>query len=473
MATPIKSTNASGGTPAVSGVSPAVSDLLARYGSQQGGDGQNQSFAFSQWMDKHTAVPSATTTDKPASEPAPKAPSSQALNDSAKMAEQALARTRQQAMLANKQLEANKASQSVQRQDDADDKAASAAASQKGSTTKTNRGGQASDKTESKDKNDDDKDEVKFSTTTGDGSAVVRELTPPSTIQPGDSAGMMAWLASLTHGDLAHGKGGAVADKDGGLSASTNGTAALQGGTDGRLQDAGLTDVKAGSQGALLLDNAMWQGAAGANANLQVDALLGQSAKGGDARTELDPLAGLMAGGVKGASFGQSLSEASATARHESATLSTPVDSPDFAQALADKVSMWVGSARGDGPMTAELHLNPAEMGPINVKISLDGQNAQVDFAAAALETRKAIEASLPMLSSALSGVGLNMTGGDVSSQTAQQQFNQGSAQSQGGSGRAIGASGGSDADAGSEPVGMRAVAAPRPGRLGGLDLYA
>ena len=424
-------------------------------------------------MDKHTAVPSATTTDKPASEPAPKAPSSQALNDSAKMAEQALARTRQQAMLANKQLEANKASQSVQRQDDADDKAASAAASQKGSTTKTNRGGQASDKTESKDKNDDDKDEVKFSTTTGDGSAVVRELTPPSTIQPGDSAGMMAWLASLTHGDLAHGKGGAVADKDGGLSASTNGTAALQGGTDGRLQDAGLTDVKAGSQGALLLDNAMWQGAAGANANLQVDALLGQSAKGGDARTELDPLAGLMAGGVKGASFGQSLSEASATARHESATLSTPVDSPDFAQALADKVSMWVGSARGDGPMTAELHLNPAEMGPINVKISLDGQNAQVDFAAAALETRKAIEASLPMLSSALSGVGLNMTGGDVSSQTAQQQFNQGSAQSQGGSGRAIGASGGSDADAGSEPVGMRAVAAPRPGRLGGLDLYA
>lgn len=472
MATPINSTNASGGTPAVSGVSPAVSDLLARYGSQQGGDGQNQSFAFSQWMDKHTAAPSAATTDKPASEPAPKAPSSQALNESTKMAEQALARTRQQAMLANKQLEANKANQSVQRQDDADDKAASAAASQQGGTTKTSRGSQASDKTESKDKDDDDKDEVKFSTTAGDGSAVVRELTPPSTIQPGDSAGMMAWLASLTHGDLAHGKGGAVADKNGGLSASTNGTAALQG-TDGRVQDVGLTDAKAGAQGALLLDNAMWQGAAGTNANLQVDALLGQSAKGADARIELDPLAGLMAGGVKGASFGQSLSEASATARHESSTLSTPVDSPDFAQALADKVSMWVGSARDDGPMTAELHLNPAEMGPINVKISLDGQNAQVDFAAAALETRKAIEASLPMLSSALSGVGLNMTGGDVSSQTAQQQFNQGSAQSQGGSGRAIGASGGSDADAGSEPVGMRAVAAPRPGRLGGLDLYA
>jgi len=178
-------------------------------------------------------------------------------------------------------------------------------------------------------------------------------------------------------------------------------------------------------------------------------------------------------GALKGAGFAASLNEAGNVARHESATLSTPLDSPDFAQALAEKVSMWVGSAKDDGSMTAELHLNPAEMGPINVKISLDGQTAQVDFAAAALETRKAIEASLPMLSSALSDVGLNMTGGDVSSQTSQQQFDQSFAQSQGGTGRGNGVSGSGGADSGVEPAGMRAVSAPRPGRLGGLDLYA
>ncbi|MGC4062199.1 MAG: flagellar hook-length control protein FliK, partial [Aquabacterium sp.] len=145
----------------------------------------------------------------------------------------------------------------------------------------------------------------------------------------------------------------------------------------------------------------------------------------------------------------------------------------DFAKALADKVSMWVGATQPDGSMTAELHLNPADMGPINVKISLDGQSAHVDFAAAALETRQAIESSLPMLSSALSDVGLSMTGGDVSSQTSQQQaFNQ-SAQGDGASGRVggLGRSGdGGDADTG---MSMRAVSAPRPGRAGGLDLYA
>ena len=93
-------------------------------------------------------------------------------------------------------------------------------------------------------------------------------------------------------------------------------------------------------------------------------------------------------------------------------TLSTPVTSPQFADELADKVRMFVSKVQDDGPMTAELHLNPAEMGPINVRIAVDGQNAQVDFAAAAQETRKAIEASLAQLSSALDEVGLSLTGG-------------------------------------------------------------
>lgn len=464
MATPIKSTTTAGANPGVNSVSPAISDLLARFGTQ-GADGQNQQMAFAQWMDKHT-VTASDAPKKADSEPV-KAPSAQP-NANARAAEQALARQRQQAMLANKPVESQPAEQAAKPADDDTDKVDSRAASttRKDASSKAAKAGDKAGKTDKADK--EDQDEVKFSTAAGDGAAVVRELTPPPTIQAGDAAGMMAWLASLTHGDLAHGK--AVAGDTQGDASGTS-TAQLQG-TDGRTQDAALLDPKAaGTQGAIALDNPLWQSAS-STAGLQVDALLGQSGRAQEGKADVDPLAGLVAGGgIKGAGFGTN--EANNVTRHESAALSTPLDSPEFAQALAEKVSMWVGTAKDDGSMTAELHLNPAEMGPINVKISLDGQTAQVDFAAAALETRKAIEASLPMLSSALSDVGLNMTGGDVSSQTSQQQFDQSFAQAQGGNGRGNGVSGRGGADTGVEPAGMRAVAAPRPGRLGGLDLYA
>ena len=61
----------------------------------------------------------------------------------------------------------------------------------------------------------------------------------------------------------------------------------------------------------------------------------------------------------------------------------------------------------------------------------LDGTAAHVDFAAAAHETRQAIEASLSALSSALNDVGLSLTGGGVSSQTQQQSLAQGGNQGQ------------------------------------------
>ncbi|OWP20542.1 hypothetical protein CBF90_16400, partial [Microbacterium sp. AISO3] len=139
-----------------------------------------------------------------------------------------------------------------------------------------------------------------------------------------------------------------------------------------------------------------------------------------------------------------------------------------------DQVSLWVGQVKQDGPMTAELHLNPAEMGPINVKISLDGTAAQVDFAAAALETRQAIEASLSMLSSALSDAGLSLTGGGVSSQTPQQTLAQGGNAGQDGrGGRGPNDRNRGEAADADDAAGLRQVSAPKASRLGGLDLYA
>ncbi len=143
--------------------------------------------------------------------------------------------------------------------------------------------------------------------------------------------------------------------------------------------------------------------------------------------------------------------------------LPTPVTAPEFREALGVQVSVL---AR-DGVQQAELHLNPADMGPIAVRIVLDGTQAQVDFGVDSAQTRALVESGLPELASALREAGLTLTGGGVSQHPGDR-------------------SGGREpsADAGSRHRGEpardastdRAPAPPRPRtvRVGhGLDLYA
>ena len=65
--------------------------------------------------------------------------------------------------------------------------------------------------------------------------------------------------------------------------------------------------------------------------------------------------------------------------------------------------------------LAAELHLNPADMGPVSVQIVMDGTQARVDFGADVAATRQAIEAGLPELASALADAGFTLAGGGVS----------------------------------------------------------
>jgi flagellar hook-length control protein FliK len=94
-----------------------------------------------------------------------------------------------------------------------------------------------------------------------------------------------------------------------------------------------------------------------------------------------------------------------------SVNLPAPVQSPEFRELLGTQVSLL---AR-DGVQSAELHLNPAEMGPVSVQITLDGTQARVDFGADSAQTRHIIEAGLPELASALRDAGLTLSGGGVS----------------------------------------------------------
>ncbi len=108
------------------------------------------------------------------------------------------------------------------------------------------------------------------------------------------------------------------------------------------------------------------------------------------------------------------------SARYE---LHAPLHSSGFAPEMAARLSL----AAAEGVQQAQLHLNPAEMGPVQVQIVLDGQQAQISFMAEQADTRAVLEKSLPELAGALREQGLTLSGGGVFSQQQQAQSGQSS----------------------------------------------
>lgn len=135
--------------------------------------------------------------------------------------------------------------------------------------------------------------------------------------------------------------------------------------------------------------------------------------------------------------------------------LPTPLADPQFPRAFGVQVSVL---AR-DGVQQAELHLNPAEMGPVAVQIVMDGTQARIEFGADAAGTRQLIENSLPDLAAALREAGLTLSGGGVSQHP---------------SGReAATATPGPQREADAANAEPAAAAPRRTVRAGGVDVYA
>lgn len=142
------------------------------------------------------------------------------------------------------------------------------------------------------------------------------------------------------------------------------------------------------------------------------------------------------------------------------AEVQPPLGSNGFAPALGSRLSVMVR----DGIDHAQLKLNPAEMGPIEVRISLDGTQAQVDFSAAHALTRQALQDALPALAGALREQGLTLAGGGVFDQTREQR----------GDARPDGARGASGRPGAANDAAVSTAAAARlPRARGVVDLYA
>lgn len=110
------------------------------------------------------------------------------------------------------------------------------------------------------------------------------------------------------------------------------------------------------------------------------------------------------------------ISAVAATATPAEARLMAAPGSADFSSQLGAQLTTFVR----EGVQHARLHLHPAELGPVTVRIQIDGQAAQVHMAAEHPLTRQALEQSMPMLAGSLREAGLTLSGGGVFEQPRQ-----------------------------------------------------
>jgi flagellar hook-length control protein FliK len=92
------------------------------------------------------------------------------------------------------------------------------------------------------------------------------------------------------------------------------------------------------------------------------------------------------------------------------------VDSADFTQGLSDRVSWMVDN----GVNGAKLQVNPPQLGPIELRISVQGDHAQVWMTTHSAVARDALESSSPKLREMLNAQGFGQVSVDISQRSFQ-----------------------------------------------------
>ncbi|MGQ7742863.1 flagellar hook-length control protein FliK [Pectobacterium brasiliense] len=95
-----------------------------------------------------------------------------------------------------------------------------------------------------------------------------------------------------------------------------------------------------------------------------------------------------------------------------SAQLNAPFGSPQWQDALGQQIIMF----SRNGQQTAELRLNPQELGALHISLKIDDNQAQIHLASANSQVRSALEAALPHLRNAMAESGINLGQSSVGS---------------------------------------------------------
>jgi flagellar hook-length control protein FliK len=102
------------------------------------------------------------------------------------------------------------------------------------------------------------------------------------------------------------------------------------------------------------------------------------------------------------------------------AALETRVGAHGWDQGLGDKL-VWMA---GHGQQVAELHLNPPDLGPLKITLTLNNDQASAQFVSAHLAVREAIETAMPRLRDMLADSGITLGNTSVSADAFREQAN-------------------------------------------------
>jgi flagellar hook-length control protein FliK len=183
------------------------------------------------------------------------------------------------------------------------------------------------------------------------------------------------------------------------------------------------------------------------------------SAVAASTATESQPQSGGDLAAMNGALSAPVFAAAPSILSSHTLSINAPVNSPTFSQQLGQQVA-WLG---GQDIKQAQIRLNPQELGPLDVKVSIEHGKVDVTFMAQHPATVAAVQQSLSQLNQMLGGHGLSLGQATVGQQASQQQF----AGSQGQSSP----SGSTVAE--EEPVDGSASTSAQPRAIGLVDAFA
>lgn len=98
--------------------------------------------------------------------------------------------------------------------------------------------------------------------------------------------------------------------------------------------------------------------------------------------------------------------------------LATPLGHQNWNHEFGDKV-VWMAHHQ---TQSAEISINPPELGPIKINLVLEGDKASASFASPHPEVRQAIESAMPQLKEMLSSAGIDLGQANVGANLAQHQ---------------------------------------------------
>jgi flagellar hook-length control protein FliK len=251
--------------------------------------------------------------------------------------------------------------------------------------------------------------------TDGNVSATVQTTPAPTPTDAANSQAALAAAASVNTAPLSD----SSANKDNSATADSGAPA------NGALPVAPPTAATAETIAATSAKTAIAAVAATAASIAQLRLSDSRETSGGD-KNSRDEAADLSISGTAGTSNDGTAGAAQllSTVSPSAATTPSPilkvaagVDSAEFGQGVADRVSFMMGS----NLTSAKLQVNPPALGPIEVRIALQAGHAQVWLTSHSAVTRDALESSSPKLREMLGAQGFGQVSVDISQRSFQE----------------------------------------------------